>query len=1481
MGRRRLGKTAFSRKVTTPDAPTNRDDFSSRTKKIIAQRSGYRCAICGCQTESPGLDPNTAVSIGDAAHIRAASARGPRYDSNLTPEQRTSVENGLWACKGHHWQIDHDVERYPVEDLVRRKARAEEEARLIAGLEQAHGAELAATIAAARGASDRMIEQWRAQYHFNQARLVELDFREAPTKENPDGVIWSMARVAAAAAQGHKLLLTGRPGAGKTITLIQLAERLSAGADGPVPLILSVSGWIASHRDLASHVIAHLTTNGVSFDAAKLLLATGRLAILLNGWNEAADAEQARASELLNDFQLNHSRIGLVLTTRATRHSPAMVSATVLEVLPLTRAKREAIVRAANLTDPDTLLRQIAQSRILGEVTETPLFLAAAIKLASAGRAIPTSRAGLLESFLADLQDTDNHAVRLRTGPCQDCHYRYQTDLAAEMTREGLTVLPADQAQVIIGTTSTALIGAGLIGQAGSASAIVESLAQHHALVYSADGSAGYAFIHQQFQEWFASRWLLEEIRRLSTRPDGPHVYRLQQNFLNRPAWTEAINFVMETLVAAGTTETAVALVRWTMPVDLIRAAELCQMAGADVWAAVRDELIRVLGSWHELGGSHRDCALIAMLATNRPDFADLLWSQLEAGDQSMLHLCRLHEPFRLAVLGPGAIDRLAQWREPLETMFLREITSDAAEDELTYADSRAQQGPPSVRAAALVLLATHERSARVLEILFAAEFGDWNEDIYNHVLPDLPTALLVPHSDTLRRKFDATGSLLLRGGIIKCLQRVGHPQWVELAQSELNRALAELRAAPLFPMRNPEASTPPMEMVAHYTRILWGTHKEWMAAWLVQNFGENLPDPLSNWLEKFPEDALVAIANRIVAASGAGYRGSTTIQRLLACGSLRVASIFIDAYMAAKLAGREPLNLPRMEEMRRQSPAVARILVDAILANAETVADFPQLETLISVISPVSPIDDSLGEQIKPGQQEALRRLVMRASEAIPTDEVARSYRPTLAVLLGSLGTPGDVALVSRWVAEENARWEEYRRKVAEAAAARPPRRIGHYGTSYWNWYAGALALFRCSEAEAEFLRWLEHPWLSGEGADGLVHLSLMDGSLPRIPEIGPFRRTDSVPARPLNDIRPPVRARADAIVRAIERIEALPADNMAQRRLLPEMAAALARLNDPRAIERLFALDGVYGGWTPLGAFISMQARGTVLPGRRVARTLEAFIAAHEVDAHGANDQWYAVVKALRVLLLSDEPAIAVERMRRLPASRMASYHARDIFALLSESRAPEAATLLLEYSSSILLRGGAFDELIEALAISPDPRCQARLLELLHVPAEELPGSNQSGLHRCILLAAEHNGAFRLQLTEAIRRGTVKWVQSPRFGRSIGLAEHLDALLREEDLRPVEQELHQIIDTLSETHEPAGSQGSYYVFPADATAIKQQLAGLFNGGGHNAGVASRLLASLRLKRAKQGQPANEPFHPDISLLTTGRAAWPVNPR
>jgi len=108
-----------------------RDDFDAKTKEILARRAGYRCSNPDCRklTSGPQEDPAKAVSIGVAAHITAASEGGPRFDSSLSPEERRSVDNGIWLCQNCAKLIDSDVQRYTPELLCEWKRQAEQRAR--------------------------------------------------------------------------------------------------------------------------------------------------------------------------------------------------------------------------------------------------------------------------------------------------------------------------------------------------------------------------------------------------------------------------------------------------------------------------------------------------------------------------------------------------------------------------------------------------------------------------------------------------------------------------------------------------------------------------------------------------------------------------------------------------------------------------------------------------------------------------------------------------------------------------------------------------------------------------------------------------------------------------------------------------------------------------------------------------------------------------------------------------------------------------------------------------------------------------------------------------------------------------------------------------------------------------------------------------------------------------------------------------------
>jgi hypothetical protein len=119
-----------------------RDDFSAATKELLAKRVGFRCSNPECRqpTSGPQVDPRGAVNVGVAAHISAASPGGPRYEADLSAEQRCDSTNRVWLCQTCAKLVDNDSLRFTRVVLERWK-RAAERAAAVALTQGRQGAE--------------------------------------------------------------------------------------------------------------------------------------------------------------------------------------------------------------------------------------------------------------------------------------------------------------------------------------------------------------------------------------------------------------------------------------------------------------------------------------------------------------------------------------------------------------------------------------------------------------------------------------------------------------------------------------------------------------------------------------------------------------------------------------------------------------------------------------------------------------------------------------------------------------------------------------------------------------------------------------------------------------------------------------------------------------------------------------------------------------------------------------------------------------------------------------------------------------------------------------------------------------------------------------------------------------------------------------------------------------------------------------------
>jgi len=106
--------------------------FLTATKRILAERAGYMCSLCGKLTIGPSKESDESISLsGEAAHIHSANPGGRRYNQNMTPEERRHISNGIWLCRNHHKTVDSDESEYSAPFLISIRRNHEKRIKLL------------------------------------------------------------------------------------------------------------------------------------------------------------------------------------------------------------------------------------------------------------------------------------------------------------------------------------------------------------------------------------------------------------------------------------------------------------------------------------------------------------------------------------------------------------------------------------------------------------------------------------------------------------------------------------------------------------------------------------------------------------------------------------------------------------------------------------------------------------------------------------------------------------------------------------------------------------------------------------------------------------------------------------------------------------------------------------------------------------------------------------------------------------------------------------------------------------------------------------------------------------------------------------------------------------------------------------------------------------------------------------------------------
>ena len=699
----------------------NRDEFTEKTKLLIAKRAGWLCSDPSCRRSTIGSnsDGDGEINLGTAAHICAAAPEGPRYDLQMTREQRRSPDNGIWMCRLHGTAVDAKDLKFTVELLHEWKAQAQKDSwRRVLYNDLPHGpaaqapseGELSARLRAAAAADlevFRRSDKWPSTAI---ALTLEVDGLSDPV---------STSALATALTTLDDLVLVAQPGMGKTTTLFQIAEAVLANGNAS-PIVVPLGDWSADGASLLESVLKRPAFRGMSEDDLRAVAAKPGVILLLDGWNELDSAARKRAAVQVARLQLELPELSLLISTRK-QALDVPVDGTRINLLPLNETQQLDIARALRGDAGERIVDQAWRTAGVRELVTIPLYLTVLLALPE-GTPFPTTKEEVLRRFVA-VHEEDIRRAEVLAQVTHGFHQRFLEDLAATATRAANTTIAETVARRSVSEMDDVLVAEGQITEKPQPNAVLEAFVSHHVLMRAGD-PAGYSFQHQQFQEWYASHFV--ERLMLASVGDDPSREALKADVLNQPAWEEAILFACERLARGSQQqqETCGAAVLAAFAVDPILAAEMIYRSTDAVWAHVGTTIQGLVGRWHTPTPCKVDRALRFMICSGRSEFLDHVWPLItHEDDQVHLAALRAGRRFRPSLLGSDAAKRLAALPPKIRQNVLHEIAANSGMDGLDLAAAVAKADPDSeVKATVVDAFAFRRADRHVADVLQGAD---------------------------------------------------------------------------------------------------------------------------------------------------------------------------------------------------------------------------------------------------------------------------------------------------------------------------------------------------------------------------------------------------------------------------------------------------------------------------------------------------------------------------------------------------------------------------------------------------------------------------------------------------------------------------------------------------------------------------------------------------------------------------------------
>lgn len=1441
----------------------NRDEFTEKTKLQLAKRAGWLCCDPSCRRPTVGSnsDGNGEMMLGIAAHICAAAPDGPRYDPDQTPEQRRSVDNGLWLCRLHGTAIDARDSKFTVELLHQWKVQALQESWrrvMYDGSSRDPIAQSAASSslnARLRSAAAADLDVFRRSGKWPSSPIaltLQIDGLKDPI---------STRKLATALSALDDLILVAPPGMGKTTTLFQIAEALE-GNDDAVPIVVPLGDWCADGDTIIASVLKRAAFRGISESELRARAAMAGVTLLMDGWNELDAIARHRTTTEVTRLQAELPKLNLMISTRK-QELDVPIQGTRVNLLPLDETQQLDIAKALRGDAGVKLIDRAWRTPGVRDLVTIPLYLTTLLSLPE-GEPFPVTKEEVLRRFVgAHKLDTQRADVLAHT--TRGLHQHFLEGLAVTSTRAANSTISEAAARRSVSRSCDELIAEGQIAGRLDPKDVLETLVNHHVLVRGSNGS-GYSFQHQQFEEWYASHFA--EHLMLEVTSEGNLSAKLRAEVLNLPAWEEAILFACERLARGdhmqqGACSNAILA---AFDVDPNLAAEMIYRATDAVWMRIGSQVQKLVRAWHHPGRVDR--AVRFMISSGRPEFLDLVWPLItHENDQVNLVALRAGSRFRPSLLGYDAAQRIAALPQGVRSNVLHEIAANSGMDGLDLATSIAKDDPsPEVKALVAHALAFRRADRHVAEILRAADEKTFDLVARKGLVDYLTDEKVQTGLEAARDRQRKAGT-----SVHDRLRAIVHPPNNDDMSAELTSLVAEMEID-----KKPDAEVGLLyEASNRYAyAIAQGLLQRVRSGRTLFYRAENLLTSVGLVLE---DDALLEIA-----LSDAGRSDDRVAAAAAVLGPLAVGRM-IDALLDARQRVRDASGrydkaagdrYGGLSDRIRHTPGAS--LIAAIRARSAQ-AGTEEITALVELIVRHPTGANDRGKPFDADALSAIRAFaeVWGSRMLAAGDAVTRGQLAVVAGLAKVAPSISLLPLLKRMLDNNLRRFRVFYNEV-RTLGWREGRAMNEARQPHTHEYQGAFRAIRAPETCALLRTYLpdEHfgplaaevllsQWLAThEPVDPKNFLGRVDFS--RVVDKRAARLTDPASTS----------AEADAIFDALEPliVDSATEDQRKHAVALGVVAARLPHGERASTIQKLISL-------APRRSRVNLL-RNLVLSGESIdTEVVRSGIS--EVFEEAKSQRWIIDEGAheprewLQLLPFSNRPAEAFSIVQDLPAAVRSPDFLQEMITALGDAPGDKAEDLLFRFAeadpqfytdhawlAAVMRRGTASAAL--------------RLVDLVAGGAFERNGSDRWHLAREIAGLTGEFPELRSHIYGLLQCG------APTKGLALlaeAIAENPDAdglLLLVKIETEYKQSFHswRTIENVVTDQIPSEAwQGAYEVVPVSAHDLRRKLFGMVTDG-TRADAAAQCLIQIDNIRDRHGLPETEPRHPD---LASGKP-WPI---